>query len=183
MIPREFERKTELKQYKRWPYVLAIVLFVVVDIAIGYLLYLRYFTDNSGESSMVTTSGTPDMKLTQISSSGEKTESPTTNEIEQIQSLADSFMQARLKRNYEMVKPYVTGQFLDKYDQNVFVGTSSPALDDYEITDTKYIGANTYQIIVQTKWTLNGDEAGNKDWTLIATKNKKDYQINDYSEK
>lgn len=158
---------------------LAIILFVVIDIAIGYLIYKNYFAGSAGTDKN-STSTSPESQLTQISSSDQQTQAPSGG-IEQIQELADAFMQARLSRNIDEAKPYVTDQFLSKYDQGAFAGTSSPSLDDYEITDIKYIGGNTYQIIVQTTWLLNGDEAGNEDWTLIVTRDNKSYKVNDYS--
>ena len=181
VIPEEFKRKQETKPYRRWPYVLAIVLFVILDIAIGYLIYSNYFIKNSGDGDKVDISVTPDSQLTQISS-GDQQVNPENGNTEQIQELADAFMQARLSRNIEKAKPYITDRFLSKYDQGAFAGTSSPSLDDYEITDIKHIGGNTYQITAQTTWLLNGDSAGSQDWTLIATLENESYKIDDYSE-
>lgn len=165
-----------------WPYVLAVVLFVFIDITLGYLVYNSYL-DQDGIYQADNAKSTPDTSLTRISSSDLPQTSPsaTVSEVEKIQTLADAFMQARLNRNLEQAEPYVTQDFLGKYSQSAFAGSSSPSLEDYEIVDIKYIGGNTYRILVQTNWLLNGDDAGNQDWTLIATKTKEGYKINDYS--
>jgi len=181
IIPPEFITKRTAKA-SRWPYVLAIVLLLLLDLGLGYILYQNLQPDGAKEP-VSEQAVTAEDRLTQVSSSENQTKDSTGSEIEQVQSLADHFMQARLKRDFEAVKPYVSADFLEKYDQSTFAGASSPALDDYEITDINYIGSGTFRIIVETRWLLNGDDAGGKDWILVATKNKNDYRINDYSEK
>lgn len=189
MIPAEFKRafkKTSPK--RRWPYVLGIILFLVIDAVIGYLIYKENYGKDNSIQTVQTPPPSPTVSavLTQISSNTEsadqKSVANTTNEQEEIRILVDNFMQARINRNLDAVKPYVTDEFLKKYDQAAFAGASSPSLSSYEVIRVQYIGSNTYQIIVQTKWTLSGNEAGVKDWTLIATKSTDKYLINDYSE-
>jgi hypothetical protein len=181
MLPKEFIRKSAPK-VNIWPYILAVIFFIILDLILGYLVYKAY-QERGGTYQTENLEDTPSTSLTRVSSSDlpQGLSSPIVSELEEIQTLADAFMQARLSRNLERVKPYVTEDFLDKYDQKIFAGSSSPSLDDYEITDIRYVGGNTYRILVQTNWILNGDEAGSQDWTLIATKTKKDYKINDYS--
>ncbi len=181
MLPKEFQRKP-VPKVSTLPYILLVVLFALIDITLGYLVYNSYL-DQDGVYQADYVESTPDTSLTRISSSDLPQTSPSATflEIEKIQTLADAFMQARLNRNLDQVEPYVTQDFLDKYSQSAFAGSSSPSLEDYEVVDIKYIRGNTYRILVQTNWLLNGDEAGSQDWTLIATKTKEGYRINDYS--
>ncbi len=187
MIPAEFKNRPRPEQSKRWPYILAIVLFLILDVLIGYLIYKGYFKENKADDSLrsVTaedTSGALSDSLTQISSEGQTAESPQSNDEDEIRSVVDTFMQARLDRDLEQVKPYVTEEFLLKHDQESFAGTSSPSMSNYEITDIEYVSSDRYSISIQTSWKLNGDDAGTQNWTLVAIKSNDGYKIDDYSQ-
>ena len=179
LIPKEFQRKPDVIP-SVWPYVLVVFFFIFLNLFLGYLVYNTYLSRNSSERGTVEEAP----KMSAKDSLGNERlseEFPGASELEQIQNLVDAFMQGRLDKNLEQIKPYVTRDFLDRYTQDDFAGSPSMILDNYEVVEIKYIGGNTYRIVVQTNWLDNNNLSNNQDWILIATKTKEGYKINDYS--
>lgn len=181
-IPKEFQRKSNPIP-SIWPYILVVFFFVSLDLFLGYLVYNIYLSRSSfNQVNQEVVEQVPEVSATK--SFGNKQpleESLRASELEQIQNLADAFMQGRLYKNLEQIKSYVTRDFLDRYTQDDFAGPSSMTLKDYEVIEIKYIGGNTYRIVVQTNWLDNNNLSSSQDWILIATKTKEGYKINDYS--
>lgn len=97
-----------------------------------------------------------------------------------VKDVANKFMLAKLERNYEEAKPYMTEDLKGKLNQDSFAGTSSPSMDRFEITSTSKKDDNTYIAQVISYWKLNGEDANTVKYTLELVKKDSDFLVNKF---
>ena len=97
-----------------------------------------------------------------------------------VKDVANKFMLARLERNYEEAKPYMTEDLKNKLNQDSFAGTSSPSMDRFEITSTSKKDDNTYLAQVISYWKLNGEDADTVKYTLELAKKDSEFLVNKF---
>ena len=185
------EKKSEKR---RW---LIIVLIILAVILVGLIIYL--LVGKSNAKTVTTVSPTPTVTIAATRPStktpAKTATKPATPEPTQAQSaesseeaavngsktVAQNFMTARFHRDLNEAKPYVTEDFLSKYDQSAFAGASSPGVGSFDIGNVTIVeSGKKYNVSVTVHWILGGEESGTTVWTLNVVKQDNKYLVDDY---
>ncbi len=157
-------------------------------IVIGLLLAIIFLQSKNRQASLqksatpTSTSTSPYLKTESFGTGATATATAENSQdiLNAARQTTESFMQARIERDLEQAKPYVSKNFLSKYDQGEFAGVSSPGLGNYKIESLNATGADTFEAKVTVYWTLNGDNAGSSDWTIKLIKSDDTALVDDY---
>ncbi|MDD2752888.1 MAG: hypothetical protein PHN59_07115, partial [Candidatus Omnitrophica bacterium] len=80
---------------------------------------------------------------------------------------ASGYLSARMTRDLEKAKPYMTDAFYAKMNQETFAGVSSPSFGSFSGMEGKYLSnADLYRITAKVHWLLQETESGISTWTL-----------------
>ena len=174
---------SEEKKHKLLFVVLAVLLVILS--AIIYLIYKQI-----GQARDIAQSN-PDISATATSSTSDNLSvtynlgSPDTNlsAIDDVKDVANRFMEAKLERDLESAKPYMTDELIKSTTSDAFAGTSSPSMDRFEITNAQAVKTpNTYAVDVTSYWKLNGDDSGNLKYQLTIIKKDNNYLVSQFKE-
>jgi len=112
------------------------------------------------------------------SSSG-NTESAA-DKLTQARDVVKHFLDARITRNLENAKPYVTDSYYSSTNQEEFAGVSSPSLGAYEIASAQLLpDAGFYEVKATIHWYLQGVENNTSTWTFHVVVEGGKYLVNE----
>ena len=111
--------------------------------------------------------------------------SPDTNTgaLDDVKDVSNRFMEAKLERNLDSAKAFMTEDLAKATTQDEFAGTSSPSMDRFEITNAQAVKTpNTYVVDVTSYWKLNGADSSNVKYQLTIIKKDDNYLVNQFKE-
>jgi len=94
--------------------------------------------------------------------------------------VVSKYLDARMTRDLENAKPYMTQAFISAMNQEKFAGVSSPSMGKYSDLSAKYLSnADLYQVTATIHWFLQNEESGTSVWTLNVVNESGKFLVNE----
>lgn len=161
--------KSEGYKFKTIEIVLIIVILLAIGGAVGYYLWNK---SNEADSAKETSTTATTEPAESTKTPGLKEWSSTTNlseidegEVDAAKATAIKLLDAKMARDFEAAKPYMTEDFIAHSDVTSFGGTSSPMFKRYEILSTDPTDEG-FSYPVNIFYALNGEETGPENYVL-----------------
>jgi hypothetical protein len=161
-----------------------ILLTILIILVIGLIVLLWLISKQIKEAKqevgrVEAVSATQTVSITPVNANINVTYSLVSDEnADSAKDVANKFMLAKLERNYEQAKPYMTDELKAKLNQESFAGTSSPSMDRFEISSISKKDDNTYVASAISYWKLNGEDAETVKYNIEIIKKDSDYLVN-----
>jgi len=93
-----------------------------------------------------------------------------------------NFMQAKRDRSLGEAKSFMSEELYKTTDQVEFAGSSSPSMSRFEITGNTVKDPQTWRVTVKSYWLLQGEDAGNINYTLEVMKINNSFLVNKFDQ-